>query len=258
MVTPCPSWRHLLTWRRALLVAALFALAGLMIGCFGTITKPPAPPAVDPATVTPPAPPAVEALPVPTNETPEAKQVRQLRAQLAHHEGLASSLRTQLDQAEQVKRQAEQEARLAPIRATITWVTWIGFLAGMAGVVLRVALFFWRLPIGGGTAWALVFGGPAVALCAQGFGLALPWLAIAGLAVLILAALTLAVLALLRWGKGQRVLSYWYQATADELGRLDASARERLDQLAIEDQKQRGVLAINDRALFGHTAKAKP
>lgn len=37
MVTPRPSWRHLLTWRRALLVAAVALLAGLLIGC-GTQT----------------------------------------------------------------------------------------------------------------------------------------------------------------------------------------------------------------------------
>lgn len=35
MVTPRPSWRHLLTWRRALLVAAIALIAGMLMGCSG-------------------------------------------------------------------------------------------------------------------------------------------------------------------------------------------------------------------------------
>lgn len=246
MVTPRPSWRHLLTWRRVLLVAALALLAGLLVGCFG-VTKPPPAPPIEHAPK--PSPPVAEPLPVPKDETPEAKQVRQLRAQLAHHEGEAASLRNQLNRAEETKRQAEQEARLAPVRTAIAWVTWIGFLAGVAGVALRIALAFWSLPIGAGTAYALAFGGPAVALVAQGFGLVLPWLAIAGLVALVLAALALAFLALRRWATAHRLQSVGYQALAARLADYDPEERARLDLEDIKRQIQAKVLTINDRAL---------
>lgn len=246
MPVPRPSWWHLFTWRHALLVAAFALLAGVLMGCLGT-TRPPAPPPVE--TPARPAPPAAEPLPAPTNETAEARQVRQLRDQLAHHEGEAASLRNQLNRAEETKRQAEQEARLAPVRTAIAWVTWIGFLAGVAGVALRIALAFWSLPIGAGTAYALAFGGPAVALVAQGFGLVLPWLAIAGLVALVLAALVLAFLALRRWATAHRLQSVGYQAIAERLAEFDPDERARLDLEDIKRQMQAHVLTINDRAL---------
>jgi hypothetical protein len=253
MPLPRPSWHHLLTWRRVLLVAAASALVGVLLGCWGAArpTLPVKPPAPDPAPAeTPPRSAAVET-PAPPGETSGAALVRTLRDQLANLEGEAAAVRNKLGHAERTKAAAEAEARLAPVRAAVAWVTWLGFLAGAAGVVLRVALFFWKLPIGGGTAWALIIGGPLVAMCAQGFGLALPWLAIGGLVLLVLGAVVFAFLALRKWAQGHRVESFWYQATAAALGARDPEERARIDRMALNDQRARGVLAINDRALFG-------
>lgn len=125
MITPRPSWRSLLTWRRALMVLAACALIAALAGCWGRLL--PASPVADLPIIEPPS--DLPALPAGAN--------------LADYDKRISALTGLLAQAQAERNAAKLSESEADDRAWRTWTRWLSAITiTLATAVAGVSWWF--------------------------------------------------------------------------------------------------------------------